>query len=242
MNWKIVATAALIAGTSSQALAQGAPAPPAQPTAQQPDSIAAARAAREQQEGFDRLARDGVQINNAERQEDSARLARQNAPRAATAADLTAGATVRATDGLQVATIERLEADGAVVRVGDRLAKLPLDAFGKNDAGLMIAVTAAEFQTAIAASSVPVPAEEPEIVAATAADMTPGAPVRDIEGAAIGTVQEMVESGVILLADGKKVKLALDSFAKDENGLLIGITATEFRAIIHNARPATPAG
>jgi hypothetical protein len=115
---------------------------------------------------------------------------------------------------------------------GNRLAKLPINAFGKDQAGLMIGITAAEFQNAIAGTSVPVPSKEPEVVAVTAADVNPGAEIRDSEGVPIGTVDKLVDNGVVVLTDGKKVKLALNSFAKDEKGLMIGITASEFKAKI----------
>ena len=195
------------------------------------------RTSREQEEGFNRIVNQGAKVEDEQGRE---RLARRRAagPVAATAADISAGATVRAKDGLQIATIERLEADGAVVRAGNRLAKLPVDAFGKDDNGLLINVTAAEFQTAIAAASVPAPAQEPEIAAATAADMALGAAVRDSEGVQIGTVLELVSNGVIVLTDGRKVKLTVDSFSKDDQGLLIGITANELKAMIANSASA----
>jgi hypothetical protein len=241
MKMKIVATIALIAGTSAQALAQGGGAPSA-PAPGTVDSMAATRASREQQEGYNRIINNGVQVKIGQDEQDNERLARRKAPVPATAADVLAGAVVRDKNGVQIATIERLEQDGAVIRAGDRLAKLPLDALGKEDAGLLIAITAAEFQAAIAQTSVPVAQAEPEVVAATAADIAPGAAVRDSEGVQIGTVEQLVETGVILLTDGRKVKLAVDSFGKDENGLLIGITASEFKAMIGNSAPAPTGG
>jgi hypothetical protein len=72
--------------------------------------------------------------------------------------------------------------------------------------------------------------------------MTPGAAIRDSEGVQIGTVDELVETGVIVLTDGRKVKLAVESFGKDEQGLLIGITASEFRALIGNPAQANTDG
>ena len=236
MAWKIVAAIALIAGTSAQVLAQGLPAPPGQPSPTSPDSAAAARDNREQQESYNRLLHQGVPINEADRQR-SARN-KHKGPVPATTADLVAGAAVRDKAGLQIATVERLEADGAVVRAGDRLAKIPVDAFGKDDGGLLIAITADEFRTAIAQTSVPVPQEQPQVAAATAADMAPGATVRDSEGVPIGTVDSVVESGVILLTDGRKVKLAVDSLGKDAKGLQIGITASELKAMIGNSASA----
>lgn len=229
--------AALVLASAASAQSVGGPPPGAVPTGgPRVQDVAAGN--REVDADYNTLAGRGVEVTNKDREDSRQRTA---SAALATPADITAGATVRAKDGLQVATIERLEADGAVVRAGDRLAKLPVDAFGKDETGLLINITAAEFQAAIAASSVPVPVEEPEIAAATAADMALGAAVRDSEGVQIGTVLELVSNGVIVLTDGRKVKLAVESFGKDDQGLLIGITAAEFKAMIGNPAPA-PAG
>lgn len=230
---------AALALASAASAQQGGGPPPVVPGAGGGPRVQDVQAAnRALDADYNTLAGRGVEVTSDKSRDGP----RQRRPVAALAADLAVGASVRDRNGVQIATVEGLEADGAVVKAGDKLAKLPLDAFGKDDAGLLLGITAAEFQTAIAATAVAVPPEEPEIVAATAADMTPGAAVRDIDGVPLGTVQEMVESGVILTVDGKKVKLALDSFAKDENGLLIGITASEFRTIIGNRAPAPTDG
>jgi hypothetical protein len=223
---------------SAASAQQGGPPPVIPGSGGGPRAQDVAAANRAVDADYNTLAGRGVQVTDKSRAD--SRQPRQRGPVAALAADLTAGATVRDRNGVQIATVEGLEADGAVVKTGDRLAKLPLDAFGKDNAGLLLGITAAEFQAAIAASSVPVPVEEPEIAAATAADMTPGAAIRDSEGVPIGTVQEVVENGVVILTDGKKVKLAVESFGKDDQGLLIGITASEFKAMIGNRSAATP--
>lgn len=44
------------------------------------------------------------------------------------------------------------------------------------------------------------------------------------------------------VADRQRVKLAVDSFAKDDQGLMIGIIASEFRAIINKPAPASTGG
>jgi len=49
----------------------------------------------------------------------------------------------------------------------------------------------------------------------------------------IGTVEKVLDTGVVVVTDGKKVKMALNSFAKDEKGLMIGITASELKAAIN---------
>lgn len=236
----IIATVGLIAGATVPALAQGGP-PPGTGVAPAPgtgNSREMTRANRQEQEGYNRVVNEGVKITNVDGKPDASK---KNAPVAATAADVAVGAAVRDRTGVQIATVEKLDSDGVVVKSGDRLAKLPLDSFGKDDAGLLIGITAAEFQAAIAKTAVAVP-QEPEVVAATAADMKPGAAVRDSEGVPIGTVDKLVEGGVILLTDGRKVKLAVDSFGKDEQGLLLGITASEFKAIINKPAPAKTGG
>ena len=234
MHWKTIIAAGLIAGTPAQSLAQppgGVPSGPAPGTV---DGTAAARTSRDQQEGYNRVVNQGVKVTNADEQKG---VKKKKAAVPATEADITAGAAVRDKNGVPVATVERLEADGAVVKSGERLAKLPIDAFGKDDAGLLIGITADEFQAAIAQTSVIV-SKEPEIIAATAEDMKPGTAIRDSEGVPIGTVEKLVENGVVVLADGMKVRLAINSFAKDEKGLMIGITASEFKAIINKPAPA----
>ena len=233
---------AVLALASAASAQQGGGPPPVIPGAGGgPRAQDVAAANRAVDSDYNTLAGRGVAVTNKSR--DGVRPGAPSGPVAALAADLSAGATVRDRNGVQVATVEGLEPDGAIVKAGDRLAKLPLDAFGKDDNGLLLAVTAAEFQAAIAASSVPAStAQEEEFAEAAPSDMLPGAAVRDIDGVPIGTVEEMIASGVILLIDGKKVKLSLDSFAKDEDGLLIGITASEFKAMIGNSASAPTGG
>jgi hypothetical protein len=79
---------------------------------------------------------------------------RSDAPRgsAAAAADLVAGAPVRDSRGSVVGTIEMAEADGAVVATGAGKVKVPLEAFGKNRKGLLLGITKADFDAAVAAA------------------------------------------------------------------------------------------
>jgi hypothetical protein len=214
---------------ASGASAQGGPPPgAAQTNGIRSQDVAAAN--RQADADYNTLAGRGVEVTSDKSRANS----KQKVPLAqpAAAADLMVGASVRDVSGAPVATIERLEADGAVVRSEDRLAKLPLHAFGKDAAGLMLGITAAEFRAAIADTSIAAVEQEPQIVAATAADIMLGAGIRDSEDVLIGTVDSLSEDGVIVVTDGKKVKLPVNSFGKDEQGLVIGITASEFKAII----------
>jgi hypothetical protein len=229
--------AALTLASAASAQQGGGPPPVIPGAGGGPRAQDVAAANRAVDSDYNTLAGRGVEVTSDKSRANS----RPRGPVVALAADFIVGASVRDRNGAQIATVEGLETDGAVVKAGDRLAKLPLDAFGKDDAGLLLGITAAEFQAAIAQSSVPATAAQAEEFAdAAPSDMLPGASVRDIDGVPIGTVEEMIDSGVILLIDGRKVKLALDSFAKDEDGLLIGVTASEFKAMIGNRTGATP--
>lgn len=220
-----VGTLALASAASAQ---QGGPPPVIPGASGGPRSQDVAAANRQVDSDYNTLAGRGVEVVDKSRA-DSRQKAALAAP--AAAADLTVGASVRDVSGAPVATIERLEADGAVVRSEDRLAKLPLHAFGKDSAGLMLGITAAEFRAAIADTSVAA-VEQEQVVAATAADIMLGAAIRDSEDVPIGTVDSLSDDGVVIVTDGKKVKLPVNSFGKDKQGLIIGITASEFKAII----------
>lgn len=74
-----------------------------------------------------------------------------NAPTAAaTQADLKAGAEVYDTAGVTVGTIQSVTATGAVVASGSLRAEVPAASFAKNSKGLVIGITKAEFEAAVA--------------------------------------------------------------------------------------------
>jgi len=73
----------------------------------------------------------------------------------ATAADLKAGSALRDVKGVAIGTIASIDADGAVVDTGQTKIKVPLVAFGKDDQGLLLGITAARFGELVAAAKVP---------------------------------------------------------------------------------------
>ena len=72
---------------------------------------------------------------------------------AATPADIRAGAQVIHTSGEAVGTVESVDEDGAVVSTGSTRAKLPFASFGKNNRGLVIALTKAQLEAAASEAS-----------------------------------------------------------------------------------------
>lgn len=74
---------------------------------------------------------------------------------AATASDITAGAALRDSKGVSIGTIASLDADGVVVDTGQTKIKVPLMAFGKDDQGLLLGITAAKFAELVSKAQAP---------------------------------------------------------------------------------------
>jgi hypothetical protein len=73
----------------------------------------------------------------------------------ATAADLRAGVQVRDQSGGIVGTLESPDASGAVINTGTARARLATSAFGRSSQGLVIAMTKAQVEAAVAAAANP---------------------------------------------------------------------------------------
>jgi hypothetical protein len=68
----------------------------------------------------------------------------------ATAADIKAGSALRDAKGVPIGTIVSADANQAVVDTGQTKIGVPLNAFGKDDQGLLLSMTADQFNQAIA--------------------------------------------------------------------------------------------
>ncbi|TFI58973.1 hypothetical protein E2493_06885 [Sphingomonas parva] len=78
-------------------------------------------------------------------------------------------------------------------------------------------------------------------VAATVEDLVAGTIVHGNAGVTLGTIDSLDVTGVIVAAPGGKVKVPVDAFGKDKNGLLIQMGKTEFDAAVAAAN-ASPNG
>ncbi|MEP7130554.1 MAG: hypothetical protein ABI770_05440 [Sphingomicrobium sp.] len=68
----------------------------------------------------------------------------------ATAADIKAGAALRDVKGVPVGTIDSVTDQQVVVQTGQTKIGVPLVAFGKDDKGLLLSITAQQFNDAVA--------------------------------------------------------------------------------------------
>jgi hypothetical protein len=83
---------------------------------------------------------------------------------------------------------------------------------------------------------------------ATAADIKPGAPVRDVQGVPLGTIAVLAPNEVV--ADSNqavidtghaKIGVPLIAFGKDDKGLLLSITAEKFNQLVAQAHAGSQA-
>jgi hypothetical protein len=72
-------------------------------------------------------------------------------------------------------------------------------------------------------------------VSATAADVKAGASLRDVDGAAVGTIVSGTDQSVVVDTGQTKIGVPLNMFKKDDKGLLLGITAKQFNDAIAKA-------
>jgi hypothetical protein len=73
-------------------------------------------------------------------------------------------------------------------------------------------------------------------VPATVADLKVGSGLRDITGVPIGTIAAVEADGAVVDTGKTKIKVPTAAFGKDDNGLLLGITAARFAELVTKAR------
>jgi len=120
-----------------------------------PRSQDVAASNRQLDNDYNTLAGRGVQVSNMDR-----KGAKRRTPVPATAADITAGAQVRDVKGVPIGTIAALgpneitaDAEQTVIDTGHGKIGVPLSAFGKDDKGLLLSITAQAFNQLVAQAS-----------------------------------------------------------------------------------------
>jgi hypothetical protein len=141
---RFLMAAALTAGGASVATAQSAqaPAPPLPGTG---NSATISSSNRENNAEYNRLIGAG---DDKPKKDDRAQA--RKAPVPATAADIKAGASLRDIKGVPIGTIASVDANQAIVDTGQTKIGVPLMAFGKDDRGLLLGMTADKFNQLVA--------------------------------------------------------------------------------------------
>lgn len=105
---------------------------------------------------YNTIANRGVKVTNMDRA-DSKRASKRSSAVPATAADIKAGAQVRDVKGAPIGTVAVLasneivaDAEQIVIDTGHGKIGVPLSAFGKDDRGLLLSITAQTFNQLVA--------------------------------------------------------------------------------------------
>ncbi len=80
------------------------------------------------------------------------------------------------------------------------------------------------------------PVRHSAAVPATIADIKSGAPLRDVKGTPIGTIDSVDADGAVVNTGQTKIKVPLVAFGKDDQGILLGITAARFNELVAKAK------
>lgn len=163
--------------------------------------------------------------------------------------NVTVGAQVADASGGAVGTIESVSGGNAVLSTGTAKATLPVTAFAQGPNGLVIGMTKADVEAAVAkagggaqsASSAATgstsAASGTQTAATTPASITVGATVSDPKGGVVGKVEAVSGNLVTVATANAKAQLPKTAFAQNENGLVIGMTASELEAAAKSAAP-----
>lgn len=141
---RLLITVAFAAAGASAAGAQQGPGSAA-PLPGTGDSTKISQGNRDNNAAYNQLV--GAGTDKAKKQD---RAEAGHAPVAATAADIRAGAALRDIKGVKIGTIASVDATQAVVDTGQTKIGVPLIAFGKDDQGLLLGMTADKFNALVA--------------------------------------------------------------------------------------------
>jgi hypothetical protein len=143
---RLLLTLALGAGAATMASAQMAP--PAGPLPGTGDSTKITQGNRENNAEYNRLI--GAADPKASSSNVEQRATKHQSAVAATAADIKPGLALRDSNGVKIGTIVSVDASQAVVDTGQIKIGVPLIAFGKDDQGLLLGMTADKFAELVA--------------------------------------------------------------------------------------------
>lgn len=143
---RFLITIAFAAAGATAANAQMANSGPAGPLPGTGDSTKISSGNRENNADYNRLI--GAADHNGQKKDDERPA--HTAPVAAAPSDIKAGASLRDIKGARIGTIVSVDSSQAIVDTGQTKIGVPLIAFGKDDQGLLLGMTADKFAQLVA--------------------------------------------------------------------------------------------
>lgn len=108
------------------------------------DSTKITNANREQNAGYNRV------VSNLDPQSKRQQPGLKGKAVAAKPEDLKAGSPLRDKDGAPIGAVASVDAEGVIVDTGTTKIRVPAEAFGKDDAGLLLGISKAQFAELVA--------------------------------------------------------------------------------------------
>lgn len=156
----------------------------------------------------------GATVGGPEASTQQAAPAGQAPAAAGQAPNVAVGAKVADTSGAEVGTIEAVNGGNAIISTGTAKASIPVSSFAKGPNGLVVGITKADLEAAVAKASAP-------------AEIAVGAPVSDNKGGAVGKVAAVAGDLITVETPNAKAQLPRTAFAQGPQGLIIGMTAAQ---------------
>lgn len=139
------------------------------------------------------------------------------------AQDVAVGTTIYGSDGEVLGTVTAV-ADGTVtVDTGTHQAALPATAIGKTDKGPTVGLTKAELDAQIETLAT-------DQAAKVTAALVAGAPVVDVDGAALGTIKTVEADGVVVEGANGAFTLKPEHFSLQGDKLTAAVRAADVAA------------
>lgn len=165
----------------------------------------------------------------------SAAYAQEATAEAAPAVTVKVGDTIYDSEGALVGDVSEVNGNTAIIAVGEKKVGLPLNAFGKNDKGIIIGSTVAQLKASLAE-------QEAAATAALASAIVADAEVRSVNGSEVlGKVKSTEGDNVILTTEKGDVTLPKRAFFLPEHGLSVAFTAEQFQQAL-SQNGAQPTG
>jgi hypothetical protein len=141
----------------------------------------------------------------------------------APAQDVAVGTTIYGSDGQSLGTVTAVANGTVTVDTGSHQAALPATAIGKTDKGPTVGLTKAELDAQIESLAA-------DQAAKLAAALVAGAPVVDVDGAALGTIKTVEADAVVVEGANGAFTLKPEHFSLQGDKLTAAVRAADVAA------------
>jgi len=145
-------------------------------------------------------------------------------------AGVTVGMQVTDSSGAPVGTVSAIQGSNLLIKTDRHEALLPSSSFRPEKGKLLFGMTQAQLDAQIE-----------QTLAAASASIKPGATVKGLGGAAVGTIESVADgNATIAVQDGKKIAVPQTGLRGNPDGTVtIGYSAAQLEAMVQGGTPPT---